>query len=218
MLLSEARSIVERISNHFNIEVPEVQYTKWKPGRTHTSFYRPHKHEIHLSRDFCESSVIHEISHGVQHKGRGGRQHDYIFWNTLFEVTEYYYGDFTKYAWSREYPRGRKFFKNKLKKLNRRNVMEKFELLDTVEKPVKKSSYPFEGIKVGGGIKAFPDEGQTLEKLATKVRNAVNNFKKGHDTWDLSVSVRKAENYVLVYRDADAVTAPAVPVTPDAGN
>ncbi len=199
MLLSTAIDIIERLSDHFGIEAPKASYAKWKSGRTHTSGYYPGNKEIRLSRSFTIRSVLHEFSHALQYS-KGGHNHDYIFWNSLYEVTQYYYGDFRKYNWKKEYPRGHKFYLNKVRRL------KMYTIEDNVERPQKrKGGLPFEDIKVGGGLRVTLAVNESLEKVATKVRNAVNNFKKGRTDYNLSVHVLKEENQVLVYRDNNSV-------------
>lgn len=205
MLLSEAIETVTKLSLHFEISSPLVKHSKWRKGKSHGSYYVPIDREIHLSLVFATKNLLHEFAHHLQYN-RGGSKHDYIFWNALYEVTNWFYGDFRRYPWRREYKRGYKFYLNKVRR------REMFILEDEVIKPEKKSSFPFIDIKVKGGLWIVAAEGENLEKVATKVRNATNNFKKGHKDYNLSVHVYKDLGKILVYRDkteAEIATLPA---------
>ena len=84
-----------------------------------------------------------------------------------------------------------------------------YTIEDNVEKPQKRNGgFPFEDVKVGGALRVTLSVNENLEKVATKVRNAVNAFKKGHTDYILSVHVLKEDNQVLVYRD-NSVENPA---------
>ena len=72
---------------------------------------------------------------------------------------------------------------------------------DNISKPEREPTFPLAKIKVGGGLVVKPSEGETLEQVAAKTRNAVAGFKKIHKDFNLSVITEPEHNHVLVYRN-----------------
>ena len=76
-----------------------------------------------------------------------------------------------------------------------------FVISDNIQRPDRtNSTFPFRDIPVGGGLVVTPTGNEELEKVASKVRNAVASFKKSNKDFVLTTSIH--EDHVVVYRDA----------------
>lgn len=114
----KAEAMVATLCNAFDLPCPKVKVWNKGSGRAH---YHPRKREIYLSsapgptagpRDM---TVLHEFSHYVFHarkdfaKDRGQYDwHGALFTSILIEVSEFWYGDPTRYGWKREYAQVRR--------------------------------------------------------------------------------------------------------------
>lgn len=113
----EAQKIVNRIAYHFQIEPPDVFFTKAGARR---SWYYVNQNKITISKNADYDSILHEASHAIS-KVRGGKNHDNIFKQTLLDVVDYYYnGQINRYPWRWDYPGIFKFY-NKLKEKDNGN-------------------------------------------------------------------------------------------------
>lgn len=89
--------------------------------------------------------------------------------------------------------------------VNQRGIIRRIEMLieENITKPIRNNgTFPFKDIPMGGGLLVSLSEGEDLEKIAMKVRNALASFKKTNRDLHFSTFVLEEQKQVLVYRDA----------------
>jgi hypothetical protein len=202
--LTEAKKIVKFLSDHFQVPEPLVKFTRYRSGRFIRSWYYKYNNEIHLSRLANIYSVLHEFSHALNWSKNKKTGHKKEFCNCLLDVVDYYYaGNISRYTWKWEYSSIQKFY-IKIRKSNtiRRKTMEtQFKIEEGIQKPARASEFPLNKIQIKGALTVKVTEGETLAKVAAKVRNVVAIFKKKNPEYKLSVHIFKEANKVQVYRN-----------------
>ena len=107
----EVQSVVARVCPAFGVDPPKTI----KIFRSMLSKYHWSNSRLNIgwdSKTYIESVTLHELTHHILCQDIGPHTHVSAFWNILWEVISFYFGDHTLYAWQREYNQGKTYARN----------------------------------------------------------------------------------------------------------
>ena len=109
---STVHSVIKQVCPAFGVDPPKTI----RVFRTMLSRYHWSNSRLNIgwdSKTYVESVTLHELTHHILYQDIGAHTHVLAFWNILWEVIGFYFGDHNLYEWKREYNQGKKYAHNR---------------------------------------------------------------------------------------------------------
>ena len=106
------QAVIDKVCPAFGVDPPGTV----RVFRTFLSKYRWADGRLNIgwdSKSYIESVVLHELTHHILNQNMGPHLHGIVFWEVLWQVIEFYFGNRINYAWQHEYHHGKKYARNR---------------------------------------------------------------------------------------------------------